>query len=230
MKSDTSASKRSSAQIPDEQIEIYHSLLYTPVVGDILDSLGYYHQFLPRDVQPLLPEMKVVGRAMPVRMIDVYGELEKPFGQLTEALDQLESGEVYVGSLPSHSCACWGEILTATARMRGAEGAVVFGPHRDTPKVLEQNWPVFSTGRFAQDSRVRMAIDAYRVSIEIEGTVIQPGDIIFGDLDGVVVIPKAVEQEVFAKAVEKASAENAVRNEIEKGMSSTEAFKTYGVL
>jgi len=213
-----------------DRIKIFHSLLYTPVVGDVLDSLGRYHQFLPRSVQPMLPGMKLVGRAMPVRMIDVYGEQEKPFGLLTEALDQLEEGEIYVGSLPSGNCACWGEILTATARSRKAAGAVVYGPHRDTPKVLEQDWPVFSTGRFAQDSRVRMAIDAYRTPIEIEGTVVRPGDLIFGDLDGVVVIPRELEDEVFEKAVAKASAENRVRKEIESDMSSTEAFKKYGVL
>jgi len=206
------------------------SVLYSPVIGDVLDSLGYVHQFFPRTVRPLLPEMKVMGRAMPVLMIDVYGEQSPPFGKLTEALDQLEEGEVYVGSLPSHACACWGEILTATARSLGAVGAVVFGPHRDTPQVLEQNWPVFSTGAFAQDSRVRMAVSAYRVPIEVEGTVIHPGDLLFGDQDGVVVIPQVCEEEVIAKSMEKAQAENVVRQEIENGMSSTEAFAKYGIL
>lgn len=214
----------------DEMFSTFHSLLYTPVVGDVLDSLGRYHQFLPRAVQPMRETMKVVGRAMPVRLIDVYGPQEKPFGKLTEALDQLEPGDVYIGSLPSHASACWGEILTATARMRGAAGAVVHGPHRDTPKVLEQNWPVFSTGRFAQDSRVRTAVADFRIPIEIEGTVVRPGDLVFGDLDGVAVIPRELEEEVFQKAVEKASAENKVRKEIENGMSSTEAFQKYGVL
>jgi regulator of RNase E activity RraA len=75
-----------------------------------------------------------------------------------------------------------------------------------------------------------MAIDAYRTPIEIEGTVVRPGDLIFGDLDGVVVIPREVEDEVFDQAVEKASAENLVRKEIENGMSSTDAFQKYGVL
>ena len=213
-----------------DNFDEYLSVLYSPVVGDVLDALGHYHQFLPRTVQPLLPEMKLMGRAMPVAMIDVYGEQTPPFGKLTEALDQLEPGEIYVGSLPSHACACWGEILTATSRSRGASGAVVYGPHRDTPKVLEQDWPVFSTGRFAQDSRVRMAISDYRVPIEIEGTIVRPGDLIFGDLDGVVVIPQECEAEVLEKAMEKARAENVVRNEIEAGMSSTEAFAKYGIL
>jgi 4-hydroxy-4-methyl-2-oxoglutarate aldolase len=199
-------------------------------VGDILDQMGRYHQFLPRDVRPILSGMKVIGRAMPVLLIDVHGPQKQPFGLLTEALDQLEPGEIYVGSLPSNNCACWGEILTATARKRSANGAVLDAPHRDTPKVLEQNWPVFSTGAFAQDSSVRMAVAAYRVPIEIRGVWVAPGAVIFGDIDGVVVIPREVEQEVFERAVAKASAENVVRREIENGMSSTEAFQKYGVL
>lgn len=214
----------------DSQLfETMRQQLYTPVVGDILDGFGRFHQFLPREVQPLKTGMKVVGRAMPVLMCDVYGEQEKPFGLLTEALDQLESGEVWVSTGGTRS-ALWGEILTATAKARGATGAVSFGPHRDTPRVLEQDWPVFSTGRFAQDSRVRTYVQSYRVAIEIEGTWVAPGDLIFGDLDGVVVIPQQIEGEVIRLALEKASAENHVRREIEAGMSSTEAFRKYGVL
>lgn len=208
----------------------YRDALYTAVVGDVLDRFGRYHQFLPRAVHPLRPEMKLLGRAMPVVMVDVRGEQATPFGKLTEALDQLQPGEVYVGSLPSQACACWGEILTATAKQRGAVGAVVDGPHRDTPKVLEQGWPVFSTGAFAQDSRVRMAVADYRVPVEIEGTLVRPGDLVFGDLDGVVVIPQELETEVLEQALAKATAENTVRKEIEQGMSSTAAFAKYGVL
>ncbi len=212
-----------------ELFELIKTNLYTPVVGDILDSIDCYHQFLPREVQPITPGMIVVGRAMPVLTCDVYGEQDKPFGLLTEALDQIEAGEVWVSG-GSMSSALWGEILTATARTRGGLGAVVHGPHRDTPKVLEQNWPVFSTGRFAQDSRVRTSVQNFRITIEIEGTVVSPGDIIFGDLDGVVVVPKKHEKQVIEAALDKASKENLVRQEIEAGMSSSEAFKRYGVL
>ena len=129
--------------------------LYTPVVGDILDNLGYYHQFLPQPIRPLQKEWRLVGRAMPVLMIDVYGKQKKPFGLLTEALDQLQADEVFVASGGEMRCAYWGELLTATARMRGAAGAVINGWHRDTSRVLEQNWPVFSRGCYAQDSSVR---------------------------------------------------------------------------
>lgn len=203
--------------------------LYTPVMGDILDQLGCLHQFLPMSIQPMTEAMKIAGRAMPVLFIDVYGEQDKPFGYMTEALDDLRPGEVFVGT-GSHRSALWGEIMTATARQRGAVGAIVYGPHRDTPKVLEQNWPVFSTGRFAQDSRVRTYVQNYRVPIEIEGVWINPGDLIFADLDGVVVIPRQHEKAVIERALEKAQAENVVRKAIENGMSATEAFKKYGVL
>lgn len=210
--------------------QIINEKLYTPVVGDILDQLGHYHQFLPQQIQPMQTHMKLAGRAMPALMIDVYGPQQQPFGKLTEALDQLEAGEVYLCSGGDMRCAYWGEILTATARMRGAVGAVANGFHRDTPKVLEQDWPVFTRGRFAQDSSVRTKVVDYRCPIEIGNVWVEPGDLIFGDQDGVLVIPKAVEKEVIERALEKASAENLVRKEIENGMSSTEAFRKYGVL
>src|SRR6185312_7751376 len=204
--------------------------LYTPVVGDILDGLGHYHRFLPQAIGPLREEMRLAGRAMPVVMIDVYGKQKKPFGLLTEALDQLKPGEIYLASGGDMRCAYWGEILTATAKKRGAVGAVINGFHRDTPKVLEQNWPVFSRGRFAQDSGVRTQVADYRCPIEIGQVTIQPGELIFADLDGVIVIPKKVEAETIERALTKARGEKLVRQEIEAGMSSTAAFKKYDIL
>jgi regulator of RNase E activity RraA len=204
--------------------------LYTPVVGDILDGIGLYHQFLPAAVQPLREEMKLVGRAMPVLMIDVFGPQKEPFGRLTEALDQLEPGDIYLAAGGGMRCAYWGELLTATARMRGANGAVVDGYHRDTPQVVAQNWPVFSRGRFAQDSGVRTKVVDYRCPIEIGGVWVEPGDLVFGDLDGVVVVPHRRESEVIDKALEKARGEKVVRKAIEAGMSSTDAFRKFGIL
>lgn len=214
----------------DELFTLCTGELYTPVVGDILDELGFTHQFLPQPVQPALVEMKLAGRAMPVVMIDVFGPQKKPFGLLTEALDQLEPGEIYLASGGEMRCAYWGEILTATAKARGAAGAVINGFHRDTPKMLEQNWPVFSRGRYAQDSSVRTQVVDFRCQIEIGQVTVQPGDLVFGDLDGVVVVPKQVEAEVVERALAKARGEKLVRKEIEAGMSSTEAFRKYGIL
>ncbi len=213
-----------------ELFALMRDVLYTPVMGDILDTLGCYHQFLPQPIQPIRESDRLAGRAMPVLIADCHGPQPRPFGRLTDSLDQLEPGEVYVATGGEMRCAYWGEILTATARMRGALGAVVNGYHRDTPRVLEQNWPVFSRGRYAQDSGVRMQVIDYRCPIEIGGVAIAPGDLVFADLDGVVIIPRRHEVEVIEKALEKARGEKLVRREIENGMSSTDAFRKYGIL
>ncbi len=213
----------------NELFDLVRSTLYTPVVGDILDSFGQFRQFLPQAIQPMREDMVVVGRAMPVLIAEVFGPQREPFGRLTEALDQIDQGEVYIAT-GAMTCASWGEILTATARARGGGGAVINGFHRDTLRVLEQNWPVFSRGRYAQDAAVRASVIAYRCPLEIEATKVNPGDLVFGDLDGVLVVPRTLEEEVIARALEKARGEKVVRREIEAGASSTSVFRKYGIL
>lgn len=213
-----------------EILEVMKKELYTPVVGDILDQMGFYHQFLPQAIRPLKSDMKLAGYAMTVLMIDVYGEQKKPFGLLTEALDNLEEDEIYIASGGEMRCAYWGELLTATAKKRGAVGAVLNGWHRDTPQVLEQNWPVFSRGCYAQDSSVRTQVADYRCRIEVGDVTVMPGDLIFGDIDGVLVIPSQQIDAVIEKALEKARGEKQVRHAIEQGMSSTDAFAKFGIL
>ena len=217
-------------QDENEMFALIKERLYTPVVGDILDEMGYYHQFLPQKIRPLTPSMKLAGKAMTVLMIDVFEPQKKPFGLLTEALDQLENNEIYIATGGSRRCAYWGELLTATARTRGAAGAVVDGWHRDTPQVLEQNWPVFSCGCYAQDSSVRTRVVDFRCTIEVGQVTIRDGDLIFGDIDGVLVIPGEIADEVLVKALEKAKGEKVVRKAIEGGMSATAAFARYGIL
>jgi 4-hydroxy-4-methyl-2-oxoglutarate aldolase len=214
----------------DELFALIQSTLYTPVVGDILDAAGYWHQFLPQAIRPLHPEMKLAGRAMPVLIADVWGPHPDRFGRLTEALDQIQPNEVYLATGGSRNCAAWGEIMTATARARRGTGAVLDSYHRDTPRVLEQNWPVFSRGCFAQDAAVRSRVIDFRCTVEIEGVRIAPGDLVFGDIDGVLIVPREVETDVLERALEKARGEKLVRKAIEDGMSSTEAFRQFGIL
>jgi 4-hydroxy-4-methyl-2-oxoglutarate aldolase len=219
--------------LPDtdaERFALIETKLYTSVLGDVLDGLGRVHQFLPQSIQPIRTDLRLAGRALPVLCADVFGPQRNPFGRLTEALDALAPGEVFLGRTAKAECALWGEITTATAKARGAAGAVIDGFHWDTPKVLEQDWPVFSRGRYAQDSGNRSIVLDFGVPIEVDGVLVRPGDLVVGDLDGVLVIPAEVENEVLERALEKAAAENAVREAIEAGMSSTEAFRTYGVL
>ena len=213
-----------------ELFEVIRRHLYTPVLGDSLDALGRLHQFLPPELKSIGPDMTLVGRCMPVLVADVFGPQLRPFGRLTEALDQLQPGDIYLARTSQTPCAAWGELLTATAIARGAAGAVIDGYHRDTPQILAQGFPVFSRGGYAQDGAVRAAVIDYRIAIDVGRVHVSPGDLIVGDRDGLVVVPQDVEQEVIEMALVKAAAENVVKQAIEGGMSSTMAFETYGVL
>ncbi|MGN0651512.1 MAG: RraA family protein [Gemmiger sp.] len=228
----------------DEMFALMKEKLYTPVVGDILDQMGYTHQFLPSSIKPLesmVPadayidrsepdnRLKVAGYACTVLENDVFGQPDKPFGYLTEALDQLKPNEVYVAT-GAHNSALWGELLTASAKARGAVGSVVDGYSRDTPQVLGQNFPVFCSGTWAQDSSLRTYVFKFRCPIEIGQVTIHDGDIVFGDIDGVLIIPRSIAPEVIEKALIKASTEKTMRKAIEDGMMVTEAFEKFGVL
>ena len=216
-------------QNDDEMFSLMKDKLYTPVVGDILDAMGFAHQFLPPYLHPLRPDMKIAGRACTVLEQDVFCPQKKPFGYLTEALDQLRPNDVYLAT-GAHNSALWGELLTATAKARHAAGAVVDGYTRDTPQVLSQNFPVFAKDRWAQDSSIRTNVVDFRCPIEIGQVTIHDGDVVFADIDGVLIIPREAAAECIVKAIEKASGEKLVRKAIEEGMSATEAFAKFGIL
>ena len=212
--------------------------LYSAVIGDILDKMNYRHQFLPQRIQPMREEMVVAGRAMPVLEADAFEELsdgqnpimKKNFGLMLEALDDLKENEVYICSGSSPSYALVGELMCTRMKILKAAGAVVNGFHRDTRGILELNFPCFSYGRYAQDQGPRGKVIDYRVPIEMDGVRINTGYIIFGDLDGVLVIPKEVETEVIQKAYEKATGEKMVAEAIRGGMSTVESFAKHGIM
>ncbi|NME35509.1 RraA family protein [Fusobacterium sp. FSA-380-WT-3A] len=214
----------------NELLEIIKEKLNTSVIGDILDSYGYYHQILPPQIKAMKKGQKIVGYAMTVLMIDVFGPQEKPFGRLTEALDQIEENEIYICTGGTQRCAYWGELLTTTAKYRGGVGAIINGYHRDTRQIEKIDWPIFSMGSYAQDSGVRTQVVDFRCTIEIGGVTIHNRDLIVADEDGVVVVPREVEEKVIEEALEKIKGENKFVEAIRNGMSSTEAFKKFGVL
>lgn len=206
-------------------------VLFSAVIGDVLDTLGYVHQFLPQRIQPLRFEMVCVGRAMTVQEADCTGPLKQPFGKMLEALDSLSENEIYICAGSSLGYAQWGGLMSNRAVRLGAAGAVLNGFSRDTNEILALNFPVFSSGRYAQDQGVRGQVIDYRCPITFEnGVVVQPGDLVFADLDGVVVVPRAVEAEVLEKAFAKCTDENKVRTAIVEGMPTVEAFEKYGVM
>jgi len=212
--------------------------LFTAVIGDIMDKMGYTRQFLPAQLQPLRDDMFLVGRAMPVLEADCFEDLSKganpymskPFGLMLEALDDLKANEVYICTGSSPTYALWGELMSTRAMKLGAAGAVVNGYSRDTKGILELNFPTFSYGRYAQDQAPRGKVIDYRVPIEMNGVRINPGDLIVGDLDGVCVIPQQIEKEVIERALEKARGEKTVQKAIQEGMSAVEAFAKYGIM
>ena len=223
----------------DELFAMMRARLFPAVVGDILDGMGLQKQFLSPGIRPLAPNMVVVGRAMPVLETNCFAAQEpagqlplsrQPFGLLFQALDQLRANEVYVATGCAPQFALWGGLMTTRAMHLKAAGAVLDGFSRDTPEVLQSGLPVFSLGGYAQDQGPRGKVVDYRVAVEINGVRIHPGDIVFGNLDGVLVIPRQAEAEAIGKALEKAGTENRVRQAIEQGMSTVEAFKTFGVM
>ena len=223
----------------DELFALMRQRLFPAVVGDILDTMGLLKQFLSPGIRPVRSDMVIVGRAMPVLESNCFAASEpggqlpisrQPFGLLFQALDDLKPNEVYVATGCAPQFALWGGLMTTRAMHLKAAGAVLDGYSRDTPEVLQMGLPVFSCGGFAQDQGPRGKVVDYRVAVEINGVRISPGDIVFGDLDGVLVIPRHAEEEAIRKALEKAGTENKVRLAIQNGMSTVEAFKTFGVM
>ena len=218
-----------------ELFEIVRENLYTAVVGDIMDKMGLLHQFLPQNIRPLKDDMFLVGRAMTVLESDIAkiqdeNILSKPFGMMLEALDSLMEGEIYVCSGSSYHYALLGEIMTARAVYCKAAGSVLNGFLRDTNGILAQDFPVFSAGCYAQDQAPRGKVIGYRVPITFGDVVINPGDLMIGDIDGVLVVPRDKEKEIIEKAYEKATGEKYVAKAIKAGMSASEAFSRFGIM
>jgi regulator of RNase E activity RraA len=222
-----------------ELFQLVRKELFTALVGDVLDKMGYFHQFLPQNLKPLDAGMVVIGRAMPVLEADVFtgaseysnnSLLNQPFGLMFEALDQLSVDEVYVCTGGSYNYAMWGGLMSTRAIQVGAAGAVVNGFTRDTNEILKLNFPVFSAGTYAQDQGPRGKVIDYRVAIEMEGVKINPGDVIYGDRDGVVIVPRELEKDVFQAAIEKARGEKLVKKALEEGMTTVEAFRKFGIM
>ena len=221
----------------DELFTLLKTKLFPAVVGDVLDKMGYLHQFLPADIEPLDDDMVLAGRAMPVLEADIYDAegsnsplAGKPFGLMLEALDSLKPGDIYIAAGGSLKYAMFGELMSTRAKILGANGALVNGYIRDTKGIKALGFPAFGRGRYAQDQGPRGQVIDYNVTVKIAGIRIEPGALLFGDCEGVLVIPKAVEEEAIANSLEKAAMENTVEDAIKRGMSTVEAFKTYGVM
>jgi regulator of RNase E activity RraA len=173
--------------------------------------------------------MVVAGRAMTVLEVDVTQEPAQPFGLMFEALDSLRPHDVYLAAGAAPTYALWGELMSTAARARGATGAVLAGMTRDTRGILASDFPVFSYGCYAQDQRGRGQVVAHHVPLEIEGVYVRPGDIVFGDIDGALIVPRELEADVITAALEKSRKEKTAIKDLASGRLATDVFKAYGI-
>lgn len=214
-----------------ELCEFVERNLYTAVISDSLDQLGVRHQAMREYLRPVHNRCKFAGWARTIACSDIYHVPENPYETEIEAVDSLLPGEVVViGTQKSQRNAPWGELLSTAAKARGARGAVVDGLVRDIGRIETLGFPVFAAGIKPVDSMGRGIVTSYNVTVECGEVMVQPGDLVFADYDGVVVIPSALVQEVITLASDKVAREDGSRAELLAGGYLRDVFRKYGVL
>ena len=214
--------------VSDEEICERLEKLYTGAINDVLREHCLMDQALPTNILPLKMEMCRAGVAYTIRSSPnptVGGEMNVR----AQMLDAMPKGCCVVWDAGQETeAAHWGEVMTASAIARGARMAVINGGLRDTRQVLAQNFPVYYRYRTSNGSLGRTKITEYNVPVRIGKTYIKPGDFIFGDIDGVVVIPRAIALEVLERAETIKSNEKTMRGWVHEGFSAVEMINNGG--
>jgi len=205
--------------------------LYSAVVCDALDKLGYGNQSPRVAIGPLTAGGVLVGRCKTTLWAEMAHVDPRPYELELQAVDSCQPGDVIIGAAGgSTRSGLWGELLSTAAKRSGCVGAIVDGAVRDVMKMTAMGFPLFARGTCVYDSRDRNRVVDVDVAVEIGGVRFSPGDLVIADADGIVVVPRGVEEEAISAAWEKVNAENVVREAIAGGMGAGEAFKKYGVL
>jgi regulator of RNase E activity RraA len=225
--------KKSLAGNDKELFQWIRKNLYVAAVCDILDSIGLTKQAMHQRLRPLdANNCLMVGRARTFRWMETdYIVEEDPYGVEIEGMDALKSGDIAVHSTDSSlTNAPWGELMSTVAKRNGALGCVCDGLVRDCQKIMQMGFPVFHAGVRPVDSKGRGRVMAFDVPVRCGEVLVHPGDLVFADFDGVVVIPKRVEAKVMRLSAEKVGKENASRRELLKGRSLRDVFNEFKVL
>ncbi|HEX7846927.1 MAG TPA: RraA family protein [Chitinophagaceae bacterium] len=208
--------------------------LYVAVVCDILDELGHPRQAMHQRLRPLLPDMRncgFIGRARTFRWMDIDHIAEDPYGLEIEAMDSLQSGDVVIHSTDHGGTnAPWGELMSTIAKRKGVAGCVCDSQVRDCVRIIDMEFPVYYAGIRPLDSKGRAIVTAYDVPVRCGEVLVNPGDIIYADFDGIVVVPWALEKKVFEKAKEKVNSENLSRKELLEGKTLRDVYDKYKAL
>jgi 4-hydroxy-4-methyl-2-oxoglutarate aldolase len=223
-----------TATLTAEQIEAIaqrYRTLYTGAISDMLDKNGHRNQVLPFSITPYTKADRVAGPAFTGQGYPCADTANNDTETRLKMLDSITPGTVSVWACGgSIDCAHWGEIMSTAARQRGCNGAVIDGGVRDVDFVNEMNYPVFARFKCSASSVGRWDIREYQVSIKIGNVVIHPGDFVFGDTDGVVVVPQAITLDVLEAAEDVFRREGKMREELRRGVSVKEAYDKYGSL
>ncbi|HUX96532.1 MAG TPA: RraA family protein [Bacteroidales bacterium] len=209
--------------------------LYVAAVCDILDELGYRNQAMHQRLRPLLPDPEncgFIGRARTIRWMETdYVVEDDPYGLEIEAMDSLKEGEVVVHSTDySGNNAPWGELMSTIAKRNGVAGCVCDSQIRDCVRIMKMGFPVFYSGIRPLDSKGRAIVQAFDVPVRCGEVIVYPEDIIYADFDGIVVVPRSLEQDLFIRAQEKVKSENLSREELLGGKSLREVYNKYKAL
>jgi 4-hydroxy-4-methyl-2-oxoglutarate aldolase len=209
--------------------------LYVPAVCDILDSLGYRNQAMHQRLRPLLPDIRncgFIGRARTIRWMETdYVVKEDPYGLEIDAMDSLKEGDVAVHSTDyGGTNAPWGELMSTIAKKKGVAGCVCDSQIRDCVRIIEMGFPVFYAGIRPLDSMGRARVMSYDCPVKCGEVLVNPGDLVYADFDGVVVVPAAVEEKVLTLALDKVGKESLSRQDLLAGKSLREVYDKYGVL
>lgn len=205
--------------------------LHAAVIADILDEKGYRDQAMDPSIRPLDSGLPVFGRALTALAITTDEIPEEPYRRELEAVDALSENEVLVAQITGEGrCGFWGELLATAALSKGANGVVTNGYTRDSGALMSMKFPLFSRGACPLDSKGRADVISYGEPVECGGVAVESGDFIFGDADGVVVVPAAMVDEVLDGALAKVGIEGEMRKALKQGMPVMDAYDKYGVL
>ncbi len=201
------------------------------VISDALDRMGRRHQVLDLEIRPLWPEARLAGVAVPVVIVADTSEPELPYdGELT-ALDGLRPGDVPLLIVEDGvRCASWGELFSCAALGRGAAGVVIDGYARDAAEIKALSFPTFARGLSPLDTFARAIVTGIDVEARIGGVDVRPGDLVVGDVDGIVVVPQEMVADVAEAVATKHRLEGNAREDLLAGMSIREVWVKYGVL
>ncbi len=216
----------------DEKFDWIKKHLYVPIVSDVLDILGHRECAMHQRLRPLDPQnCVIVGRARTFRWMETDYIEADAYDLEIEAVDSLRKNDVVVHST-DNACtnAPWGELMSTIAKRNGSVGAICDSMVRDCLKVIEIGYPLFYVGIKPVDSLGRGRVMAYDVPVRCGGVLVNPGDLIFADFDGIVAVPRAVEDRVLELAYEKVSKENQSRTDLLNGDSLRTVYDRYGVL